>query len=459
MIALAVVLSVIVMLLAVLVAGLLRSHADILRALHELGVGVGEPADASSPVGHHPGHDGQRPAGSPVSMGPPLPGERNSTSAPAVAGVTPGGDALAVSVARADHATLLAFLSSGCQTCAGFWSSFEHPDRLGLPAGTRLVVVTKGPDLEVPAEVARQAHRDLTVIMSTEAWGDYEVPGSPFFVLVDGRSGRRIGEGVANHFHQVAEMVRRAEADAEGFTATGAGGRRPRASTVPSVSWPMTASCWRPGSIPVTRASIPARWRTSTGPVRPRGTPGAVPMWARRPPGGLRWQRSKRTASRRRCPPGSRGASSPGPRMTAPFPIRWPISPPLPSPPRPGTSVVAPSACSGPRISSPSSSSTAPRASAGVCSPAAGMPRTLSPSDFRSYALRRGLSGQSGTQWFFTEAGRPFTLYVVLGSHARRGTLVPRVNQLLAPLAIAPPDRAPAAPALPLSVTRGAPWN
>ena len=44
MVALAVVLSVVVVLLAVLVAGLLRSHADILRALHDLGVGVGEPA-------------------------------------------------------------------------------------------------------------------------------------------------------------------------------------------------------------------------------------------------------------------------------------------------------------------------------------------------------------------------------------------------------------------------------
>ena len=34
--------------------------------------------------------------------------------------------------------------------------------------------------------------------------------------------------------------------------------------------------------------------------------------------------------------------------------------------------------------------------------------------------LRRGLPGQSGTQWFFTEAGRPFSFYAVLGSHALR---------------------------------------
>ena len=67
--------------------------------------------------------------------------------------------------------------------------------------------------------------------------------------------------------------------------------------------------------------------------------------------------------------------------------------------------------------------------------------------DFLPYVLRRGLPGQSGTQWFFTEAGRPFTLYVVLGSHARRAPLVPRANALLARVAVGPaPTPAPVAP-------------
>ena len=80
-----------------------------------------------------------------------------------------------------------------------------------------------------------------------------------------------------------------------------------------------------------------------------------------------------------------------------------------------------------------------------------GFPRSLSPDNFLPYVLRRGLGGQSGTQWFFTEAGRPFTLYVVLGSHARRRSLVPRVNGLLANLAISPSPE----PSLP----SGARWN
>jgi hypothetical protein len=207
-----VVLALVVLLLGVLVAGLLRSHADILKALHDLGVGVGDP---SGPAGSEHDHDVPgRPVAVPFTMGPQLPPERDSTSAPAIAGVTPVGDARAVAPAGSGGLTLLAFLSTGCASCAGFWESFRHPGRLGLPSGARLVVVTKGPDRELPGEVAALASPDLAVVMSSDAWTDYEVPGSPFFVLVDGGTGRRVGEGVASHFDQVADLVRRSGVDA-----------------------------------------------------------------------------------------------------------------------------------------------------------------------------------------------------------------------------------------------------
>jgi hypothetical protein len=81
-VALAVVLSGVVLLLAVLVAGLLRSHADILKALHDLGVGVGEPGATDDH--RHDGEPGRgAPAGPvpiPLTIGPPLPGERNASS-------------------------------------------------------------------------------------------------------------------------------------------------------------------------------------------------------------------------------------------------------------------------------------------------------------------------------------------------------------------------------------------
>jgi hypothetical protein len=217
MVALVLILTFVVLLLGVLVAGLLRSHADILKALHDLGAGVGDPAAGESDGHDHRNGDGAYPVPVPFTMGPQLPGERDSVSAPTIAGVTPGGDALAMAVSGHDTLTLIAFLSSGCATCAGFWEAFQSPGDLGLPEGIRLLVVTKGPELEIPAEVQAKSHSRLPVIMSTEAWGDYEVPGSPFFVLVDGKAGRRIGEGVANHFSQVAELVRRAEVDVRAF--------------------------------------------------------------------------------------------------------------------------------------------------------------------------------------------------------------------------------------------------
>jgi hypothetical protein len=67
------------------------------------------------------------------------------------------------------------------------------------------------------------------------------------------------------------------------------------------------------------------------------------------------------------------------------------------------------------------------------------MPRRLDPGDFRPYTLRRGLGGQAGTQFFFTESGRPFTLYAVLGSLAARHSLTPVVNGLLSQIVVDPP--------------------
>ena len=65
-----------------------------------------------------------------------------------------------------------------------------------------------------------------------------------------------------------------------------------------------------------------------------------------------------------------------------------------------------------------------------------GRPR-LKPGDFSTRQLQRTLPGQSGVQYFYSEGGRAFCLYVVLGSHARRAELVPLVSRLLAGLTVA----------------------
>ncbi len=66
-----------------------------------------------------------------------------------------------------------------------------------------------------------------------------------------------------------------------------------------------------------------------------------------------------------------------------------------------------------------------------------GVPWPLSPDDFSPANLQRPIGGQTGCQRFFLVDGRPFCLYVVLGSHRLRAVLVPEVNGVLASLRFA----------------------
>lgn len=63
---------------------------------------------------------------------------------------------------------------------------------------------------------------------------------------------------------------------------------------------------------------------------------------------------------------------------------------------------------------------------------------TLTPAQFSPSTMQRTIEGMSGTQAFFSESGRAFCLYAVLGSHRDRVALVPVVNDLLRTLQIAP---------------------
>jgi hypothetical protein len=165
-------------LLGLLVAGLLRSHAEILRQLHSLGAG----RDAAAPP--------------PTGLG---------AAAPRVEGIAPDGEALSVALDRPGERALLLFLSSGCGTCAMWWDALRagaHRDR-----PWRTVVVARGVDEESPALLAGLAPADVTVVLSSAAWEAFRVPGSPYAVMVDGSSGRVIGEGVARSWEQLASLV------------------------------------------------------------------------------------------------------------------------------------------------------------------------------------------------------------------------------------------------------------
>jgi hypothetical protein len=197
--------TVLLVLLVVLVAGLLRSHAEILRRLgpHDGSLTVTPPA--------------------PPRTRPRAGAGEDAPYAPELAGVTPVGDAVKLSF---DHGspTLLAFLTSGCSTCAGFWETLA--DRR-LPAGVRTVIVTHGAERERPAKLRSLSPDGIPVVMSTEAWTDYEVPGAPFFVLVDGTVR---GEGVATTWHALASLVGDAIEDQR--EATRPTGGEPRAQRI-----------------------------------------------------------------------------------------------------------------------------------------------------------------------------------------------------------------------------------
>jgi hypothetical protein len=154
----------------------------------------------------------------------PPPGARAGAAlrAAPLVGVTPTGDPVTLAFdGQASMPTLLAFLTSGCSTCAGFWETLAEPR---LPAGVQSVIVTHGSERERPAKLRALAPDGVAVVMSSAAWQDYAVPGSPYFVLVDG--GVR-GEGVATTWDALASLVRDSiedAADVAGGGGLGGGG-------------------------------------------------------------------------------------------------------------------------------------------------------------------------------------------------------------------------------------------
>lgn len=218
-----VLLAVVVALMLVLVVSLLRSHAEILRALHDLGVDLDpatpDQAARAARAARAAGAAGTAPtpatapgvAAFETADGVPEPAELLGLGAFDLAGVDQRGDAVAVGVSGARHRTLLAFLTSGCTTCQGFWDAFSSGVELPAP-DIRLVIVTRGEEAESPATVAGLAPDDVPVVMSSDAWEDYGVPVAPYFALVDGDE--VVGEGAAATWAQVTDLLAKSLADA-----------------------------------------------------------------------------------------------------------------------------------------------------------------------------------------------------------------------------------------------------
>lgn len=225
MTALAVIELVAIVILMVLVAGLLRSHADILRALHGLGIDLNDRTDD----GRQPGRPGQ--PGTGLGLGLPGAGAVAASDgrvAADLAGRSPSGDALRIPVASVRHDTLLAFLTTGCTTCLAFWQAVGQR-RLAVPGDARVVVVVHDAGDESISRVESLSTAGIRVVMSSAAWDDYGVAYAPYFVYVSGPEGRVVGEGVAGTWQELASLMDQALADAGAGPAAasvGAGGLR-----------------------------------------------------------------------------------------------------------------------------------------------------------------------------------------------------------------------------------------
>jgi hypothetical protein len=182
--------TLLLVLLTLLVAGLLRSHAEILRRLGPPGEESGEDAfvlQHSAPARHE-----------------------DQLAASDIAGTTLAGDAAKISLAPGAPPTLVAFLTSGCTSCLGFWQALGSGG-LDELHDVRVVAVAKDGSHESPSRLREIAPPGLPVLLSSAAWDAYSVPGSPYFVYVDG--GAIQGEGSATQWPQLASLVRDARED------------------------------------------------------------------------------------------------------------------------------------------------------------------------------------------------------------------------------------------------------
>jgi hypothetical protein len=205
--------TIVLLVLTLLVVSLLKSHAAILRRLHEAGFGdPSEDGDEQRRPAEGSSGDGIEMDDADLRTVPGVQGLRDATGGPLVdvSGTTPKGSSVAIGIEGARHATLLAFLSSSCTTCATFWQAFTD-DPL-LPGGARLVIVTQGAAHESPSKVSELAPAGATTVMSDDAWDAYKVPGSPYFVLA-GPGGTLLGEGSALAWPQVEQLIERAISD------------------------------------------------------------------------------------------------------------------------------------------------------------------------------------------------------------------------------------------------------
>lgn len=156
--------------------------------------GTERPARAAAPTGTAPA--------TPTAEAAPPEGD-----AVDIRGVDPEGEPTVVPLEANDGPTLVAFLSTSCGICVGIWERLRDGALAEEVPGVLPVVVTKDEAVEDPARIRGLATSELPVVLSSEAWDDYEVPGSPYVMVVSESPGSVVTEGAPARWEDVVRMA------------------------------------------------------------------------------------------------------------------------------------------------------------------------------------------------------------------------------------------------------------
>jgi hypothetical protein len=129
-----------------------------------------------------------------AGTGPPA-----GAAAPEVSGVDL--DGRPVLLATEQH-HVLAFLTSGCTSCAWWWQQLGTAGPAVLPG---VVAVTPDPGSDAPVDIRPLAGDRLRVIMSSDAWESYGIKAGSSFVVVE--RGRVRAAGTASDWDGLVALV------------------------------------------------------------------------------------------------------------------------------------------------------------------------------------------------------------------------------------------------------------
>lgn len=182
---------------SLIVVGLLRSHAELLRRTER----ASERKDSEFQM-----------------LGLRRDQARNAEAAEIahpISGVNANGEGVYLNPLAGTRSILLAFLTTGCLTCQDIWDELRDNGLERLPDRVDLAIVTKDVQTESPSRLRALAPPNVTVVMSSQAWGDYGVELSPYFVFVDVETGGIQSEGTGQSWSQICSLLSDALSDYE----------------------------------------------------------------------------------------------------------------------------------------------------------------------------------------------------------------------------------------------------